>query len=207
MYPLKQSTAITVPFFAHDSNGDGVTGLVDAGFTKRISKNGGAFAAMTVTITEMENGWYSFPLSTSHSDTNGILTISFSHASTKRANLQFRVFARINDDFTFPNTSGRGIDVDASGGVEVGTFQSGAITSTALAASANEAIADALLGRNVAGGSNSGRLVKEAVQSLRNRVVFSGGTMTVYGTDDSTTLFTATYTTDGNGNVISIDPA
>lgn len=207
MYPLKQSTAITVPFFAHDANGDGVTGLVDSGFTKRISKNGGAFAAMTVTITEMENGWYSFPLSTSHTDTLGILTISFSHASIKRVNLQYRVFARINDDFAWPTTSGRSIDVDANGGVEVGSFQNSAITSAALASSANEAIADALLARNVAGGSNSGRLVKEAMQSLRNRVVFSGGTMTVYGVDDTTVLFTATYTTDANGNVTSIDPA
>src|SRR3990170_3064208 len=98
MYPIKNATAITVPFFAHDANGDGVTGLVDGGFTKRISKNGGAFGAMTVTVTEMENGWYSFPLSTSHSDTNGVMSISLSHASTKRVNLQFRVSTSILDD-------------------------------------------------------------------------------------------------------------
>jgi len=92
MYPLKLSTAITVPFFVHDANGDGVTGLVDAGFTKRISKGSGAFAAMTVTITEMENGWYSAPVSTAHTDTLGILSIVFKHASAKQVNLQFRVF-------------------------------------------------------------------------------------------------------------------
>ena len=45
MYPLKQSTAITIPVWAMDSSGDAVTGLVDGGFTKRISKDGGAFAA------------------------------------------------------------------------------------------------------------------------------------------------------------------
>lgn len=207
MYPLKQSTALTVLFFAHDANGDGVTGLVDAGFTKRISKNAGAFAAMTVTITEMENGWYSLPLSTTHTDTLGVLTVSLSHASTKRINLQYRVHARINDDLAYPNTSGRGIDVDASGGVEVGSFQSGAITAAAVAAAANEAIADAVLNRNVAGGSNAGRLVKEAIQSLRNKVVFSGGTVTVYGTDDTTSLFTGTYSTDDNGNVTTVNPA
>lgn len=98
MFILKQSTAITVPFFAHDVNGDGVTGMADGGFTKRISKNGGAFAAMTVTVTEMENGWYSIPLSTTHSDTVGLLTLSFSNASCKRVNLQFRISARIQDD-------------------------------------------------------------------------------------------------------------
>ena len=40
MYDIKQSTAVTVPFFAHDANGDPVTGLTDGTFTKRISKNG-----------------------------------------------------------------------------------------------------------------------------------------------------------------------
>lgn len=125
MYPLKQSTALTVPFFAHDVNGDGVTGLVDAGFTKRISKNGGAFAAMTVTITEMENGWYSLPISTAHSDTLGVLTVSLSHASIKRANLQFRVHARLPDDLAYPVTSGRSMVVDAAGLVDANTVKVG----------------------------------------------------------------------------------
>ena len=123
MYPLKQSTAITVPFFAHSDNGDGVPGIADGSFTKRISKDGGAFAAMTVTVTEMENGFYSLPLSTAHTDTTGILTISLS-TSAKRVNLQFRVHARLPDDHAFPVVSGRGIDVDATGGAEITANQS-----------------------------------------------------------------------------------
>lgn len=119
MYPLKQSTTITVPVFAHDANGDAVTGLLDAGFTKRISKNGGAFAAMTVTITEMENGWYSVPLSTSHTDTLGILSVTFTHASCKQINVQLRIHARIPDNLAYPTTSGRSIDVTTGGTVGV----------------------------------------------------------------------------------------
>lgn len=119
MYPVKQSTSLTIPVFAHDANGDAVTGLLNAGFTKRISKNGAAFGAMTVTITEMENGFYSLPLDTGHTDTTGILTIILTHASCKQINIQLRVHARILDDLTFPNVSGRGIDVDATGGVEI----------------------------------------------------------------------------------------
>ncbi len=132
MYPLKQSSALTVPFFAHDVNGDGVTGLVDAGFTKRISKNGAAFGAMTVTITEMENGWYSLPLSTAHTDTLGILTISISHGSAKRVNIQFRVHARINDDYAYPAVSGRSSAIDASGRhlADVDTIKSQAVTAS-----------------------------------------------------------------------------
>ena len=98
MYPIKQSTGITIPFFLQDSNGDPVTGQADVSFTKRISKNGGAFAAMTVTITEMENGWYSFPLSTAHSDTLGLLSITFTNAAARNVNLQFRVETRTLSD-------------------------------------------------------------------------------------------------------------
>ena len=98
MYPIKQSTAITIPFYVHDANGDAVTGLTDGSFTKRISKGSAVFGAMTVTITEMENGWYSIPLSTSHSDTLNILTVLFTNAGAKQVNLQFRVTAKLIDD-------------------------------------------------------------------------------------------------------------
>jgi hypothetical protein len=98
MYPLKQNTAVTIPVFIHNANGDAVTGLSDGDFTKRISKGSGAFAAMTVTITEKENGWYDVPISTAHSDTVGILTVTLTHASAKQVNLQFRVSAKLLDD-------------------------------------------------------------------------------------------------------------
>lgn len=68
--------------------------------------------------------------------------------------------------------------------------------------------ADALLGRNVSGGSSSGRLVKEALHFLRNKWVVSGGTLTVYDTDDSTSSWTATVTgTAGADPVTGSDPA
>lgn len=125
MYVVKQSTALTVPFFAHDVNGDGVTGLVDGGFTKRISKGSGAWAAMTVTITEMENGWYSFPLSGTHSDTLGLLSISFSHGSTKRVNLQWRVEANLLDNLATPTNI-----TAATGVVLSGVTHTGAVIPT-----------------------------------------------------------------------------
>ena len=102
MYTIKQSTALTVPFFVHDTNGDAVTGLTDGSFTKRISKGSAAFGAMTVTITEMENGWYSIPLSATHSDTTGLLTITFTNAGAKQVNLQWRVEASLADDLATP---------------------------------------------------------------------------------------------------------
>jgi hypothetical protein len=91
MFPVKQSTALDVLFFAHDANGDAVTGKVTGDWTKRISKNAAAFAAMTVTITERENGWYHLTLDTGHTDTLGVLTLTFTATGVKQVNLQYRV--------------------------------------------------------------------------------------------------------------------
>jgi hypothetical protein len=98
MFLLKQSTAIDLCFFAHDINGDPVTGKVNGDWTKRISKNSAAFGAMTVTITELENGWYALPITTSHSDTLGLLTMTFTATGVKQVNLQYRITARLTDD-------------------------------------------------------------------------------------------------------------
>lgn len=125
MYSIKQSTGLTIPIFAHDVNGDGVTGLVDGGFTKRISKGGGAFGAMTVTVTEAENGFYFITLSTSHTDTLGILTVSLSHASIKRVNLQWRVEAKLLDDLATPTNI-----TAATGVVLSGVTHTGAVIPT-----------------------------------------------------------------------------
>lgn len=68
--------------------------------------------------------------------------------------------------------------------------------------------ADALLGRNVAGGSSSGRLVKEALYFLRNKWTVSGGTLTVYATDDTTSAWTSTVSTDDTAEpVTGSDPS
>ncbi len=68
--------------------------------------------------------------------------------------------------------------------------------------------ADALLGRNISGGSSSGRLVKQAFHFIRNKWVVAGGNLTVYDTDDSTTSWTAPVTgTPGADPITGIDPS
>jgi hypothetical protein len=100
MIPLKLSTAITIPIFAEDSTtGAPVTGITDGQWiTKRIDKNGAGFNDMTVTITEMSNGWYELPLSTTHTNTLGSLTLSFGATGVKQVNIQFRVSTLLIDD-------------------------------------------------------------------------------------------------------------
>jgi hypothetical protein len=103
MFLLKQSTAMDLCFFAHDGSGDPVTGKVNGDWTKRIKKAGGSFGAMTATITELENGWYALPVSTSHSDTLGLLTMSLLATGVKQVNLQYMISARLVDDVPAAN--------------------------------------------------------------------------------------------------------
>lgn len=70
------------------------------------------------------------------------LTIIFNDAAGAEwcdLTINLQTVARQIDDLAFPVTSGRGIDVDASGGVEVGSFQAGAITAAAIATGAIDA--------------------------------------------------------------------
>lgn len=120
MWDLKISTAIDWPLYVFDANGDGIAGLVSADFTSGISKNGGNFSSMTVTITELTGatGWYKLALTSSHTDTLGVLTVTTSATGTKQINAQWRVVNRLADDLAFPETSGRSIKVSAAGAVD-----------------------------------------------------------------------------------------
>lgn len=96
----------------------------------------------------------------------------------------------------------------AAGAIDAAAIASDAITSAELATSAIDEIADGILNRNIAGGSSSGRLVKDAFRAIRNKSVISAGTLTVYQEDDTTSAWTATVGSDPTAEpIISIDPA
>ena len=68
--------------------------------------------------------------------------------------------------------------------------------------------ADALLNRNVSGGSSTGRTVKQALHVLRNKSAVAAGTLTVYDIDDTTSSWTAAVSSDAAADPITgIDPA
>lgn len=67
--------------------------------------------------------------------------------------------------------------------------------------------ADKLLGRNLAGGSDGGRTVKDALRVLRNRRAIAAGTLTVYEEDDATPAWDASVATAASDPINSIDPA
>ena len=94
----------------------------------------------------------------------------------------------------------------ADGAISSTKFAAGGIDAAAVAADLGYEFADALLNRNVAGGSNTGRLVKEALYLLRNKAVISGGTLTVYQTDDTTSQWTAAIGQTAGDPISSVDP-
>ena len=93
-----------------------------------------------------------------------------------------------------------------AGGIGSGAIAANALTSAEIAATFSEEIADAVLNRNVAGGSNTGRLVKEALYLLRNKAAIAAGTLTVYQVDDVTPQWTATVVTTAGNPISSLDP-
>lgn len=70
-----------------------------------------------------------------------------------------------------------------------------------------EAIADSYIARNVAGGSSTGRTVKQALAAQRNKVEIAAGTLTVYDTDDTTPLCDAAVTTAAGNPISAVDPS
>ena len=66
--------------------------------------------------------------------------------------------------------------------------------------------ADALIGRNIEGGSSTGRTVAQALAFLRNKWEVSGATLTVYGVDDSTPSWAASVTQTAGNPISAVDP-
>lgn len=96
----------------------------------------------------------------------------------------------------------------AAGGITAESIATNAIDADALAADAANEIADAILARNVSGGSSAGRTVKQALHAIRNKVAISGGTMTVYDVNDTDASWTAAVTgAEGANPITTVDPA
>jgi hypothetical protein len=116
---VKQGESTTWPFFVQDSSGDAVTGLTDGSFTKRISKAGGAWADLSATIAETENGWYTVAFSSSDTNTRGAMAVRLTASGAQQTNLLFQVVTRLPWEFAYPTTAGRSIDVATDGVVGI----------------------------------------------------------------------------------------
>jgi hypothetical protein len=89
---LKQSTAVNVMVFMTDS-ADHIAGKAGLTLTITLSKDGGAFAAITPTVTDRGNGWYNLALTASHTDTLGDICIHITSTGADPSDLKMLVVA------------------------------------------------------------------------------------------------------------------
>lgn len=190
---LKQSTAsqeVPLGYFVDSTDGNTEeTALTiantdiklwKAGATTLASKNSGG-------ATHISNGIYYAVLDATDTDTLGSMVIFVHVAGALTVRLECVVLAANVYDSII-------------GGTDLLDVQ---VTTTD-----QNAIADALLGRNVSGGSSTGRTVKQALHFIRNKWVVSGATLTVYDTDDTTSSWTAAVTgTAGADPITGNDPS
>lgn len=92
MRNLKQSATANVMVFMTDA-ADHVSGKASLTLTITASKDGAAFAAITPTVTERGNGWYSLALTTSHTDTLGDLALHITGTGADPTDLLCRIVA------------------------------------------------------------------------------------------------------------------
>lgn len=110
-----------------------------------------------------------------------------------------------------PSVIGRTLDVSAGGDADavVQSMASDSITSSALATSAANEIADAYLNRDLSAVTvTNSRSPINALRFLRNKWTLVGTTLTVYAEDDTTVAWTATVSTNASADPITgNDPA
>jgi hypothetical protein len=139
--PPKRATAYTT-YVALTSQADPnifkTSPTLAAGDVK-VSKDGGSYSNIGSLPSQIgTTGVLAVALTSSEmtADTVTVLFHDASGAEWQDLLLVIHTAARLVDDLAFPTTSGRSIDVDADGGVEVDSLQDGAITANAIASGA-----------------------------------------------------------------------
>lgn len=84
------NTSANIMVFMTDVN-DHVTGKAGLALTITASKDGGAFGAITPTVTERGNGWYALALTAAHTDTLGDLALHVTGTGADPTDLLLRV--------------------------------------------------------------------------------------------------------------------
>ncbi len=94
---VKQSTTRNVMVFMTDS-ADHITGKTGLTLTITASKDGGAFASISPTVTERGNGWYNIALTAADTDTLGDLCLHVTGTGADPADLKLHVVANLEAD-------------------------------------------------------------------------------------------------------------
>ena len=114
-WPPKKNTAFTIYLPILDADGDLVTG--GTGLSSQISGDGAVFGAGPTPVEEGQ-GFYSIALTAAQMNFDNISGVLIT-TTTGAKNTPFSIYtvSRQMDDLAYPATSGRSLDVDASGRV------------------------------------------------------------------------------------------
>ena len=197
MQLIEQSTSITIrigPFLDEDDGKTAETGLTISQADIRLSKNGGAFAQSNDSggATHDENGWYYLTLDATDTATLGRLMVAIHESGALPVWREFMVVPSNVWDSLVGGTDNLNVEINT------------------VAASAANKIADHTIRRTFQnacdssdGDTKTGRSLLGAIAKLVNKIAASGGTLTVYEDDDTTSLFTQTITTDSGADPIT----
>lgn len=215
---LKQSTSVDVPIGPFLDSSDGNT--IESGLTLtqpdiRLKKNGGAWAQKNAaqTLSHEENGYYEVTLDATDTNTLGLLRLAVHESGALPVWDDFMVLpANVYDSLIGGSDT---LDVQVTGmGANVITssvINTDAITSTGLAASAANEIADAALDR--ADAVETGLTLRQALRLIAAAAAgkLSGAATTTIvirnAVADSKDRITATVTADGDRTAITTDLA
>lgn len=215
---LKQSTSVDVPIGPFVDSTDGVTAETSLTITQpdiRLKKNGGAWAQKNAaqTLSHEENGYYEVTLDATDTNTLGLLRLAVNESGAMPIWEDFMVLsANVYDSLIGGSDT---LDVQVTGmGANVITssvINTDAITSTGLAASAANEIADAALDR--ADAVETGLTLRQALRLIAAAAAgkLSGAATTTIvirnAVADSKDRITATVTADGDRTAITTDLA
>jgi hypothetical protein len=189
-----------VTLHAGTHSGATVQGLSNYANISNVTLHAGVHSAATV---QGVNNYANISNVTLHAGTHSGVTIQ----GVTRINSGVTLNADTHSGATIAGIVDGGIIAStlASGVITSAKFASGAIDAVALASDAGQEIADRVLLRNIASGSDGGRDVRSAIYPLRNRSLIQGSVGTVYEVDDSTSAWTFSPSL-GTAPLSGIDP-
>lgn len=217
MVIIEQSTTITIqlgPFLDEDDGKTAETGLTISSTDVYLSKNGAAFANPNDAnaATHDASGWYRKQINTTDTNTLGRLVVMVHESGALPVWREFMVVPSNVWDSLVGGTDKLQVHADeiTNGLITAAAIATDAITSDEVAASGANKIADHTIRRTFQnacdssdGDTKTGRSLLGAIGKLVNKVASSGGTLTVYEDDDTTSLFTQSVTTDSGADPIT----
>lgn len=233
---FKNVASQSIALFAFDTTTGAPKTGDSANMVFYVTKDWGsvtAIAASSGVPTEVDStnakGWYKIAVSQTETNADAVLLTGKSSTANIVVNGQLVYTDPANYTTLSVDGSGRvdvakvagtsqtardlGASVLLSSGTGTGQLSiTSGVVAASLSSSERNSAADAILDRDMSTGADNGtttvRTARQALRALRNKVVISAGTATIFKEDDTTSSWTAAVTTDASANPITaVDPA